>query len=89
MNRARARKQSKQVYISLLNDLEANGYTALYDTVEIGSLGHTTSQAFKALFSFIHSKNFSKSQSTSLFKTLHGEDQYFMFSYYLHGQGYD
>ena len=40
LRNARARKQSKQEYISLVNDLLDREYSADLDTIEIGSLGH-------------------------------------------------
>ena len=40
LQNARARKQAKDNYISLLGDLEARGFTSMLETVEIGSLGH-------------------------------------------------
>ena len=46
------RKQTKQEYISLLNDLKSLGYTVSYDTIEVGSLGHCTHLTQRALRSF-------------------------------------
>ena len=66
---ARARKQSKQVYIELVGDLEASGYSTTYDTIEIGSLGHCTPATRKALNSFVQGC-LSKSQSALLFRNL-------------------
>ena len=40
LRNARARKQSKQEYISLVNDLLDREYSADLDTIEIGSLRH-------------------------------------------------
>ena len=66
---ARARKQSKQVYIEVVGDLEASGYSTTYDTIEIGSLGHYIPATRKALNSFVQGC-LSKSQSALLFKNL-------------------
>ena len=66
---ARSRKQTKQDYISLLNDLESTGYTVSYDTIEVGSLGHCTHLTQRALRCFAPS-SLSKSQHSELIKRL-------------------
>ena len=50
---ARSRKQSKQIYISLVNDLITKGYSVNYDTIEIGSLGHFERDSISALHSIL------------------------------------
>ena len=46
---ARMRKQSKQNYIALTNDLEVAVFFAVLDTLEIGSLGHFTKEAITTI----------------------------------------
>ena len=50
---ARSRKQSKQIYISLINDLITKRYSVNYDTIEIGSLGHFERESISALHSIL------------------------------------
>ena len=53
---ARSRKQSKQDYISLANDITANGYLVIYDdTIEVGSLGHFDNDSLNVLNTVIPS----------------------------------
>ena len=46
---ARSRKRNKPAYIQLISDLEAKGFKVNYSTIEIGSLGHYTSDATNAV----------------------------------------
>ena len=50
LENARRRKQHKQEYGSLVNDIVSAGYyTVTYDTIEIGTLGHFTKDSIKSL----------------------------------------
>ena len=42
MTQARERKQQKQPYLEITNDLHRQGLNVKYDTIEIGALGHST-----------------------------------------------
>ena len=53
LRNARERKQNKPEYGSLINDLEATGLSVMYDTIEIGSLGHFTSATTEAIIQSI------------------------------------
>ena len=64
---ARMRKQTKQNYISLLTDLEAAGFSANLDTLEIGSLGHFTKEAITT-FHAIHEAQNRRSTANLLHK---------------------
>ena len=48
LQNARERKQTKHVYLSLLNDIQANKWSVNYDTLEVGSLGHFTNDSISA-----------------------------------------
>ena len=45
LGNARARKQQKGNYVALVIDLQLRGYSVIFDTVEIGALGHYTSSS--------------------------------------------
>ena len=53
LQNARACKQAKDNYISLLGDLEARGFTSMLETVEIESLGHFSLDSINSLHSII------------------------------------
>ena len=57
LQNARDRKQAKKNYVSLLRDLETRGFTAMLETVEIGSLGHFSSDSVNSLLSTISHLN--------------------------------
>ena len=46
---ARTRKQSKEAYLSLIEDISSCKWSVTYDTIEIGSLGHYTSDSVNAV----------------------------------------
>ena len=50
---ARERKQTKPNYIALINDLEAMGFSANLDTLEVGSLGHFDKEAIATLHAIL------------------------------------
>jgi len=47
------RKQTKPNYIALINDLEAMGFSANLDTLEVGSLGHFDKEAIATLHAIL------------------------------------
>ena len=50
LENARRRKQYKQEYGSLINDIVSAGhYSVTYDTIEVGTLGHFTMDSIKSL----------------------------------------
>jgi len=50
---AHERKQTKPNYIALINDLEAMGFSAKLDTLEVGSLGHFEKEAIATLHAIL------------------------------------
>ena len=57
---ARERKQTKPNYTTLINDLEAMGFSANLDTLEVSSLGHFKKKAIATLHAIL--PNFNKKQ---------------------------
>ncbi len=53
LGNARARKQQKGNYVALVIDLQLRGYSVIFDTVEIGALGHYTSSSVNAIHQII------------------------------------
>ena len=50
LENARRRKQNKQEYGSLINDIVSAGhYSVTYDTIEVGTLGHFIIDSIKSL----------------------------------------
>ena len=52
---ARHRKQHKQEYLSLAEDISRSDWTVTYDTIEIGSLGHYSKDSLKSIKSVLPS----------------------------------
>ena len=64
---ARNRKQNKQEYLSLLEDIESNTeWNVTYDTIEIGTLGQFTKDSTNGLQSILPSTLNSKLASKPL-----------------------
>ena len=53
MVNARNRKQSKQQYVSLVNDVMNEGYNVDYDTIEIELLSHLNKKSIYAIHSAV------------------------------------
>ena len=54
---ARHRKQHKQEYLSLAEDISRSDWTVTYDTIEIGSLGHYSKDSLESIKSVLPSFN--------------------------------
>ena len=52
---ARHRKQHKQEYLSLAEDISRSDWTVTYDTIEIGSLGHYSKDSLESIKSVLPS----------------------------------
>ena len=49
IDQAICRKQDKSEYVSLIEDIHMREWSDVYDTVEIGSLGHFTKDTIEAV----------------------------------------
>ena len=56
-------------YIEMVGDLESQGYSVSYNTIEIGSLGHYTNLPLKALCNFA-SELLTKSECSKLLNSV-------------------